>query len=124
MADRDRDIERSHNRGGVLGILIRFIVTAVVLAITSYLTPGFTIIGLWSIIIAAVVISLLDYLAERLMRVDASPFGRGFKGFAIAAIILYIAQFLVPGMSVSIIGAILAAVVIGVVDALIPGRAM
>ena len=55
------------------------------------------------------------------MGVDASPFG---KGFVIAAVILYLRQFLIPNMSVSIIGALLAAIVIGILDAVLPGRVM
>jgi len=35
-------------------------------------------------------------------------------------VVIYVAQFLVPGMSVSLIGAALAAVVIGIVDLFIP----
>ena len=58
------------------------------------------------------------------MGVDASPFGKGIKGFIIAAIIIYLAQFLVPNMGVTIIGAILAAIVIGILDAVFPARAM
>ena len=58
------------------------------------------------------------------MGVDASPMGKGIKGFIVAAIIIYLTQFLVPNMSVSIIGALLAAVVIGIIDAIIPGRVM
>ncbi len=73
---------------------------------------------------AAVIISAIDYLVERLMGVDASPFGRGLKGFVISAIIIYLTQFLVPTMRVSIIGAIIAALVIGVIDAILPGRVM
>ena len=92
--------------------------------ITSFLTPGFSINGLWSFLIAAVVISGLDYLSESLMGVDASPFGKGIKGFIIAAIIIYLAQYLVPNMGVTIIGAVLAAVVIGILDAVFPARAM
>jgi len=106
------------------GLIIRFIVTSIILAITSFTTPGFVIVGLPSIILAAVVISLLDYFVEKLMRVDASPFGKGLKGFVISAIILYIAQFIVPGMGVTIIGAIFASIVIGVLDAILPGRVL
>jgi uncharacterized membrane protein YvlD (DUF360 family) len=98
--------------------------TIIVLAITSFLTPGFSIVGMWSYILAAVVISVADYLVERLMGIDASPFGKGLKGFFIAAIIIYLVQFIVPGVSVSIIGAILAALVIGLLDAFLPGRVM
>ncbi|NNU75758.1 phage holin family protein [Clostridium estertheticum] len=120
-------MESKENKGtfsGIPSIIIRFVVTSIILAITSFLTPGFVLVGLRSIILASVVICLIDYLVEKLMKVDASPFGKGIKGFVIAVIILYIAQFLVPGMRVSIIGAILASIVIGILDAVIPGRSI
>ncbi|KAJ51036.1 uncharacterized membrane protein YvlD (DUF360 family) [Clostridium tetanomorphum] len=108
----------------VLNYIVRLILTAIVLGITSFLTPGFSIVGLWSMLLAAVVITVIDILVESLMGMDASPFGKGFKGFVIAAIIIYLTQFLVPNMQVSIIGAILAALVIGIIDAILPGRVM
>ena len=116
--------EKKGNNNSLLRWIGRFILVAVILMITSFVTPGFSINGIWSFLIAAVVISGLDYLVELLMGVDASPFGKGIKGFIIAAIIIYLAQFLVPDMGVTIIGAILAAIVIGVLDAIFPARAM
>ena len=116
--------EKRGNDSSLLRWIGRFILVAVILMITSFLTPGFSINGMWSFLIAAVVISGLDYLAELLMGVDASPFGKGIKGFIIAAIIIYLAQFLVPNMGVTIIGAVLAAIVIGILDAVFPVRAM
>lgn len=116
--------EKRGNDNSLLRWIGRFILVAVILMITSFVTPGFSINGIWSFLIAAVVISGLDYLVELLMGVDASPFGKGIKGFIIAAIIIYLAQFLVPNMGVTIIGAILAAVVIGILDAVFPARAM
>ncbi|OFH99460.1 membrane protein of unknown function [Clostridium acetireducens DSM 10703] len=116
--------EEKENRSTIGAYIIRLILIAVILAITAFFTPGFSINGLWAVLLAAVVITVLDYLAERIMKVDASPFGKGLKGFIIAAIILYLTQFLVPNMSVSIVGALIAALVIGVLDAIIPGRAM
>mgnify|MGYP000846728431 CR=1 FL=1 len=104
--------------------LIRTLATMVVLFVVSFLTPGFSIRGLWSYLIAAVIIGILDYLVERVMKVDASPFGRGLKGFVIAALILYSAQFVVPNMRVTWIGAILGALAIGIIDAIFPGRTM
>lgn len=102
----------------------RLIVVAFILGITSFFTPGFSISGIWSYLIAAVVISALDYCVELFMGVDASPFGKGARGFIIAAIIIYLAQFLVPNMNVSIIGAIIAALVIGILDVVFPVRVM
>jgi len=102
----------------------RLVVMAVILAIVSFFTPGFSINGLWSFLIAAVVISLLDFLVEAVMKVDASPFGKGIKGFLLSAVILYAAQFMVPNMSVSIIGALIGAFAIGILDAVFPSRVM
>ena len=122
----NKEHSTSENSGGksIFGWLGRLVLTAVILGIVSFLTPGFSINGLWSFLLAALVISVLDYLVESFMGVDASPFGRGIKGFVIAAVILYLTQFLVPNMSVSIFGALLAALAIGIVDAVMPGRAM
>ncbi len=122
--DKDNSTKQNFNSKSIWSWLGRLVLTAVILAIVSFFTPGFSITGMWSYLIAALVISILDYLVEAFMGVDASPFGRGIKGFVIAAIILYIAQFFVPTMSVSIIGAILAALAIGIVDAIIPGKVM
>ncbi len=112
------------NNNSLLRWIGRLILVAIILTITSFVTPGFTIYGIWSYLIAAVVICGLDYLVESFMGVDASPFGKGVKGFIIAAAIIYLAQFLVPNMSVSIIGAILAAMVVGILDIVFPARAM
>jgi len=125
LMEHDKENKRDDsNNNSFWGWILRLILVAVVLGITSFFTPGFTIHGLWSFLIAALVITVLDYFAESLMGVDASPIGKGLKGFAIAAVIIYLTQFLVPNMRVSIIGALLAAVVIGFLDALLPGRIM
>jgi putative membrane protein len=104
--------------------IIRLLVGAIVLAITAALTPGFRIAGLWSLILGAVVLAVLDYLALRLLGANASPFGRGITGFILAAVIIYLTQFFVTGFTVTIFGAIIGALIYGVVDAIIPGRAM
>lgn len=100
------------------------LVGAVVLAVTAFLTPGFTISGIWPLIIAAAVIALLDYLVQRIIGVDATPFGRGITGFIVAAVIIYVVKFIVPGYDVTLMGAILGALVYGIVSLLMPGRAM
>lgn len=122
--NKENSTKEHFNGKSIFGWLGRLVLTAVILGITSFFTPGFSINGLWSFLLAALVISVLDYLVESFMGVDASPFGKGIKGFVIAAVILYITQFLVPNMSVSIFGALLAAIAIGIIDAIMPGRAM
>ncbi len=115
--DRDNDFNMGH-------LLIRVLVTAIVVAVAAYFTPGFTIDGIWSLLLASVVIGVLDHLVQTFTGVNASPFGKGIAGFLVSAIILYVTKFIVPGFNVSIWGAIIGALVIGVVDAVMPGRAM
>lgn len=117
---RDSDEKNNYSGNSFFRWLARMCLVAIILGITSFLTPGFTIYGLWSYLIAAVVISALDYLVESMMNQDISPFGKGIKGFLISAIIIYVAQFFVPYMGVSIVGALIAAAVIGVLDAIFP----
>ncbi|HQA47370.1 MAG TPA: phage holin family protein [Bacillota bacterium] len=126
MAERERNNEgRQAESGWNIGsIVIRLIVAAVVLGITAFLTPGFDIDGIWALIIGAIVLAGLDYLVAKLIGVEASPFGKGIVGFITAAVIIYATQYFVAGFNVTIWGAIIGALIFGIVDAIIPGQAM
>lgn len=104
--------------------VVRLIVGMVVLGITAALTPGFAISDLWSLALGALVLAIIDYLVFRLLGLDASPFGRGITGFILAAVIIYATQYFVSGFEVTIFGAILGALVYGIVDLIIPGKTM
>ena len=103
-------------------IIGRLVGSAIVLAITAFFTPGFSINNIWSLIIAAVVLSVMDYLIIKFTGLDTSPFGKGFVGFALAAITLYLTQFFVAGFSISWMAAIIGALIYGVVDYFLPGN--
>lgn len=103
-------------------IVGRLIVAAIVLGITAFFTPGFSINNIWSLAIAAVVLTVMDYLIVKFTGLHASPFGKGFVGFILAAVTLYLTQFFVAGYSISWIAAIIGALIYGVVDYLIPGE--
>ncbi|WFA08508.1 phage holin family protein [Tissierella sp. Yu-01] len=123
--ERNRNNDKNRDNDFSIGeLLLRVLITAIVVAIAAFFTPGFTIDGLWSLLLAAVVIGVLDYLIQKFTGVNATPFGRGLSGFLVAAIILYVTKFIVPGFNISIWGAIIGALVIGIVDAIMPGRAM
>ncbi len=109
---------------GITHLVIRLVVGVIVLGITAFLTPGFKIAGIWPLIFGAIVLAVLDYLALRFLGLHASPFGRGISGFILAAVIIYITQFFIAGFSVTLFGALLGALVYGIIDAVIPGRAM
>ena len=102
-------------------IVGRLATAAIVLAITAFFTPGFSINNIWTLAIAAIVLTIMDYLIIKFTGLHASPFGKGFVGFALAAIILYLTQFFVAGYSISWMAAIIGALIYGVVDYFIPG---
>ena len=103
-------------------IVGRLVVAAIVLGITAFFTPGFSINNIWSLGIAAIVLTIMDYLIVKFTGLHASPFGKGFVGFILAAVTLYLTQFFVAGYSISWIAAIIGALIYGVVDYLIPGK--
>ena len=103
-------------------VIGRLVGSAIVLAITAFFTPGFTIDNFWTLAIAAVVLTVIDYLVVKFTGLDASPFGKGFVGFALAAITLYVTQFFVAGYSISWMAAIIGALIYGVVDYFLPGN--
>lgn len=103
-------------------IVGRLVAAAIVLAITAFFTPGFSINNIWALAIAAVVLTVIDYLIVKFTGLHASPFGKGFVGFALAAVTLYVTQFFVAGYSISWMAAIIGALIYGVIDYFIPGN--
>lgn len=103
-----------------LGHVVRFVVAAFVLMIVGFIVPQFSVGGFWSALFLAVVIALLGWVIEGIFGKRVTPFGRGIVGFIASAAVIWIAQFIVSGVRVTILGAILAALVIGIIDLFIP----
>ncbi|MEW6724557.1 MAG: phage holin family protein [Bacillota bacterium] len=104
----------------MLGLIVRFVVSALVLMFVDFILPGFTVAGFVNALLAAVAIAIIGWLVESLLGDRISPQSRGFVGFLTAAVVIYLAQFVVPTMSVTIVGALLASLVIGIIDAVVP----
>lgn len=100
--------------------IIRFIVSVLVLMLVGLVVPGFGRLSLVNAILAAAVISILAYLVEAIVGRRISPYGRGIIGFLSSAAVIYVAQFIVPAMQVTVLGALIAAFVIGLVDMFVP----
>ena len=103
-------------------ILGRLITAAIVLAITAFFTPGFQINNIWALAIATIVLTAIDYLIVKFTGLHASPFGKGFVGFVLSAVILYVTQYFVAGYTISWVAAIVGAIIYGVVDYFLPGE--
>lgn len=105
----------------MIGMAVRFLVSALVLLLVGFFLPGIQVSGFWGALMAAIVIAIIGYLVERLLGDNVSPQRRGIVGFITAAVVIYLAQFIVPSyLSVSWLGALLAAIVIGIIDTLVP----
>ena len=122
MANTQSSSQSESTMGTVGQIIWRLVTSAVVLAITAFFTPGFSINGFWTLAIAAVVLTVIDYLIVKFTGLHASSFGKGFVGFVLAAVTLYAAQFFIAGYTVSWMAAIIGALIYGVIDYFIPGE--
>lgn len=118
-----QDNAQSRNSTGVVGQIIwRLVTAAVVLGITAFFTPGFTINNFWALAVAAVVLTVMDYLIVKFTGLHASSFGKGFVGFILAVATLYLTQYFVAGYTISWMAAIIGALIYGVIDYFIPGE--
>lgn len=113
--------QASNGTSTVWQIVGRLVAAAVILAVTAFFTPGFQISNFWSLALAAVVLTALDYLIVKFTGIHASPFGKGFVGFVLSAVILYVTQYFVAGYTISWMAAIIGALIYGVIDYFIPG---
>ena len=120
----DQTHSRSQNNttSMIWQVVGRLVTAAIVLAITAFFTPGFEINNIWSLAVAAIVLTIIDYLIVKFTGLHASPFGKGFVGFVLSAVVLYVTQYFVAGYTISWIAAIIGAVIYGVVDYFLPGE--
>ena len=100
--------------------IVRFIVSAIVLLLVGWLVPGFQIVGFWNAFLAALFIAGIGWAIEAFMGPRVSPYSRGLVGFIASAVVIYLTKFFIPGIRVTILGALLAALVIGIIDLMVP----
>ena len=123
MDNNNTDIQSSNSTMGAFGQIIgRFIVAAIILGITAFFTPGFSINNIWALGLAAIVLTVMDYLIVKFTGLHSIAFGKGFVVFVLAVITLYATQFFVAGYSISWVAAIIGALIYGVIDYIIPGE--
>ncbi len=127
----DEDNHGNHDHGGSnsmnrlmsegwLAHIVRFVVAAIVIMVVSYITPGFSRLGFGYALLAAVLITVIGYALETMFGKNISPYAHGAVGFIVSAIIFYVIQFLVPGMTITVLGALIAALIVGIIDMFVP----
>lgn len=122
MSDNGVNSQSQNTTSTVWQIVGRLVIAAIVLAITAFFTPGFSISNFWALAAAAIVLTIIDYLIVKFTGLHASAFGKGFVGFVLSAVVLYVTQYFVAGYTISWIAAIIGAIVYGVVDYFLPGE--
>lgn len=122
MSENQTHSQARNGASTVWQIVGRLVSAAIVLAITAFFTPGFQISNIWTLIAAAVVLTVIDYLIVKFTGLHASSFGKGFVGFVLSAIVLYVTQYFVAGYTISWMAAIVGALIYGVVDYFLPGE--
>ena len=101
IMDNNNIDARNYSRSNTFAqVILRFVTSAVILAITAFFTPGFTINNIWALALAAVVLTVIDFLLVKFTGLHASAFRKGFVGFVLAAVVLYATQFFVAGYSI------------------------
>ena len=113
---------KSFNTLRIIQIIIRFITSVSIFAITVFFTPNFEISSFPILIISSIVITLLDYLMSIVTGIHDIPIGRGFVGFISATIIIYVTQYFVDGYYISIFSSLIAAGIYGIIDMLLPNK--
>ena len=114
--------KNSSTMGTIGQMLGRFVVAAIILGITAFFTPGFSINNIWALAVSALVLTVMDYLIVKFTGLHAMAFGKGFVGFVLAVVVLYATQFFVAGYSISWMAAIIGALIYGIIDYFIPGE--
>lgn len=120
--DNNTSNAKSSGMGAFGQMVGRFVVAAIILGITAFFTPGFSINNIWSLGIAAIVLTVMDYLIVKFTGLQAMAFGKGFVGFVLAVVTLYATQYFVSGYSISWFAAIIGALIYGVIDYIMPGE--
>ena len=123
MSDNHANTQsRTNTKSTAWQIIGRLVTAGIVLAITAFFTPGFQIHNIWALAAAAIVLTIIDYLIVKFTGLHASSFGKGFVGFVLSAVVLYVTQYFVAGYTISWMAAIIGALVYGVVDYFLPGE--
>lgn len=123
MENNNSNVNENSNGMSAMGqIVTRFIVSAIILGITAFFTPNFSISNIWALGIAAIILTVMDYIIVKATGLQAAAFGKGFVGFVLAVVTLYATQFFVAGYSITWVAAIIGALIYGVIDYILPGE--
>jgi|SRR3972149_7516279 len=101
-------------------IFIKLALNTFTLLIVAYLVPGFNFVDLWTAIVAAVVIGIVNTFIKPVLQIIALPISIitfGIAAFLINVFLLWGVSFIVPGFEIeSFLTAVIASIVLSLVS--------
>jgi len=101
-------------------MLVNWLLSAIALLIVTYIVPGFQVSGIFSALIAAVVIGLFNATIGLFLKVITFPLTvltLGIFWFVVNAIVLKLATLFVPGFQINgFMPALLGAIILSVIN--------
>ena len=68
--DQARRDDKEKRGEGWVSLIIRFVIAAIVLMVTAWLTPGFSRMGFGTALVAALVIAAMDWVVQRVFKIE------------------------------------------------------
>lgn len=106
----------------IKSFIIKFLTSAIILALTAFFTPDFEINNLKSLITAAFILTIIDSIFNLLLGKNNSSLTKGIIGFLVSIFILYGTQFLVSNYTISLPSAIIGAIIYSMIASYVPTK--
>jgi len=101
-------------------LIVRLAINVFALFVVEYLVPGFSLSGIWTAVVAAVVIGIVNTFIRPVIQIIALPISIltfGIAAFLINVLLFYVASMLVPGFVIeSFTTALVASIVLSLVS--------
>ena len=100
----------------------RLIASVLILGITAFFTPGFTLSSIWILALFIAILTVVDFLIDNFTKLYYHPFIKFFIGFVLSGISLFLVQYFVIGYMLSFLSIFLGALVYGLIDYMLPSE--
>ena len=103
-------------------LIIRYLSALAVFMLAIFFTPNFDFKYYPYLLLFSLFVVLLDYVISVITEIHDIAYLRCVVGFVASAIIIYLAQFFVPGFFISIISTLIAALMYGTIQFFLPNK--
>lgn len=101
-------------------MVIKYIAATAIFFMTIIFSTSFRFISFPLVLVASFIMITLDYMISTITNIHDSPIGRGIVGFISAVLVIYAAQFFLPGYYISVMSSIIAGAIYSVIQAFLP----